>query len=344
MNKTKKTVIAIIALLIVAGGGTGIYFATRDNDSPVTTSSKTESVSSAPEIIEISEIKLDRTEYEIIVGNDETITASVLPENTTEDKSVIYKSSDESIAVVDENGRITTLAVGECTVTVSAKADESITSEIKLTVAPVLVSEINAENIEVKEDSSAEIKATVNENATDKTLTYESSDKKIADVDSDGNVKGIKEGKCQITITSKDGACSVTVDVTVKDKYGVKDFKESKTMYSTGCNFRKGPGTDYDIIKYLDVNTKIKVTGEVDNWYEAEIDGKKGFVGKDVVQKSKVETQINNNNGGGSTSTNNGGDSSNNNGGGGVQDDPHDYAPPGAGGGGDVTRDPGDIF
>lgn len=224
-------------------------------------------------------------------------------ENTVEANAAVSRSADEADSAV-----VTTAPTTTTMVTTTSKATTTTKAVIK-------VSEIKAESFEVIEGAEYEINATVNDNAEDKTLLYETSDKKIAEVDSDGKVNGIKEGKCQITITSKDGACSVTVDVTVKDKYGVKDFKVTRPMYSTGCNFRKGPGTDYDVIKYLDVNTKIKVTGEVDNWYEAEIDGEKGFVGKDVVQSSKVEVQQNTNNGG-SSNNGSGGSSSNNNGGG----------------------------
>lgn len=259
--------------------------------------------------INVYEMELSKDSIAVKTGSTDKIEANVKGSSD----GLTWTSSNEKIATVDADGNVKAVGEGSCIITCALTEDATVTKEVKVEVSAIKVSKIDASSISVKEGSKKELKASVNEDATNKGLAYKSSNEKIATVDSKGKVKGVKEGKCQITITSKDGACSVTVDVTVKDKYGVKDFDESKTMYSTGCNFRKGPGTDYDIIKYLDVNTKIKVTGEVDNWYEAEIDGKKGFVGKDVVQKSKVETQTNNNNGGGSTSTNNSGGSSNNN-------------------------------
>ncbi len=52
-------------------------------------------------------------------------------------------------------------------------------------------------------------------NATDKTVTYKSSDATIASVDSKGKVTGVKAGTADITVTTKDGSktakCTVTV-------------------------------------------------------------------------------------------------------------------------------------
>lgn len=53
--------------------------------------------------------------------------------------------------------------------------------------------------------------------ATDKSVTYKSSDEAIATVKADGTVTGIKAGKATITLTSKDGGKSATSSITVTD-------------------------------------------------------------------------------------------------------------------------------
>ncbi|MCR5475106.1 MAG: Ig-like domain-containing protein [Lachnospiraceae bacterium] len=53
-------------------------------------------------------------------------------------------------------------------------------------------------------------------NATDKTVTWKSSNKKIATVSKKGRVKGLKKGKVKITVTTRDQKKKATCTVTVK--------------------------------------------------------------------------------------------------------------------------------
>ena len=72
------------------------------------------------------------SEEEIDIGEQiETIVATA-PENTTDDVTFTFESSDENVATVDENGVITGVAQGEATITVTA--NDEFTSEFKITV------------------------------------------------------------------------------------------------------------------------------------------------------------------------------------------------------------------
>lgn len=72
------------------------------------------------------------SEEEIDIGEQiETIVATA-PENTTDDVTFTFTSSDENVATVDENGVITGVAQGEATITVTA--NDEFTSEFKITV------------------------------------------------------------------------------------------------------------------------------------------------------------------------------------------------------------------
>lgn len=70
--------------------------------------------------IPIESIKLDKYEIELIEGSQDKLTATVLPEQTT-NKNVIWSSSDESIATVDQEGNVTAIKSGEAIIT--AKVD-----------------------------------------------------------------------------------------------------------------------------------------------------------------------------------------------------------------------------
>lgn len=65
------------------------------------------------------EITLDKTEMTLDAGRSGVIRATVLPKST-DDKKVIWTSSDESIATVNNSGRVTAVALGTCTITCSS--------------------------------------------------------------------------------------------------------------------------------------------------------------------------------------------------------------------------------
>ena len=72
-----------------------------------------------PEIVPVSQITLNKAETSISVGNSETLTATVAPENAA-NKRVTWTSSNENVATVDANGTVKTLAVGTTTITATA--------------------------------------------------------------------------------------------------------------------------------------------------------------------------------------------------------------------------------
>ena len=86
-------------------------------------------------------ITLDKTEGVLTVGNTVTVTATVTPDTTT-NASVTWSSSDEAIATVDSEGKITAVAPGTATITAvsdsnpDANATYAVTVQAKKVVAP----------------------------------------------------------------------------------------------------------------------------------------------------------------------------------------------------------------
>lgn len=80
---------------------------------------------------EVEGITLDKTEGILTAGNTVTLNATVLPEEIADETIVTWTSSDEKVATVDENGKVTAIAAGEATIT--ANAGEKSTTH-KLTV------------------------------------------------------------------------------------------------------------------------------------------------------------------------------------------------------------------
>lgn len=81
----------------------------------------------------VEQITLDKTEGILTVGNSVTITATVAPDNAT-DTAVNWTSSDESVATVDQTGKVTAVAAGNATITATSESDGDVSADCELTV------------------------------------------------------------------------------------------------------------------------------------------------------------------------------------------------------------------
>lgn len=83
------------------------------------------------DIIKVTAIELSDSERTVTVGTSFTIAATVKPDDAL-NRTIIWSSSDPSIATVDENGTVTAIAEGEAIIT--AESADGVTAECKVTV------------------------------------------------------------------------------------------------------------------------------------------------------------------------------------------------------------------
>ena len=86
-----------------------------------------------PEIIPVTDITLENQELSLIEGETAQLSAEISPENAT-NKSILWSSSDSTVASVDENGLVTAVSVGTATITATSSADNSIKDSCVITV------------------------------------------------------------------------------------------------------------------------------------------------------------------------------------------------------------------
>ena len=86
-----------------------------------------------PEIVPVSQITLNKAETSISVGNSETLTATVAPENATI-KALKWASSDEDVATVAPDGTVTAVKAGAATITATAADGSGKSAVCKVTV------------------------------------------------------------------------------------------------------------------------------------------------------------------------------------------------------------------
>ncbi len=81
----------------------------------------------------VEQITLNKTEGILTVGNSVTVTATVTPDNAT-NATVNWTSSDETVATVDSNGKVTAVAAGSATITATSESDGDVSADYALTV------------------------------------------------------------------------------------------------------------------------------------------------------------------------------------------------------------------
>ena len=222
-------------------------------------------------------ITLDKTEISLETKETDTLVATIFPELATE-KSVEWLSSDESIAIVDANGVVTAIAVGEATITATTTDGSNLSTTCKVTVIPTLAISIELDKTEasVEEKSDLQLMATIlPEHTTNKEVAWSSSDKWVASVDNNGFVTVYAAGEAIITATTTDGTnlsatCRINVYsgidgvnghdvivVTVGDNIIVKNAKldsNVRVYAADGAMIASEVATDGDVV----VETPIK--------------------------------------------------------------------------------------
>ena len=174
----------------------------------------------APESIELSH----RMIYFDIPGETSTVTANIAPDSVA-DKRIIWTSSDENIATVDENGNITSVGKGKCTIIAKAASNDAVTAEI--TVEVLEDEKIGVESIDLSrhivhlEYIGQQYIVSANllpENAFNKKINWVSSNSKVASVDQNGTITAQSAGTCIITAVSDDNPnVRSTVSIEVSD-------------------------------------------------------------------------------------------------------------------------------
>ena len=166
------------------------------------------------DFVAVSSIYLPSTEGTIGINETKNIGASIEPKNAST-KTLIYVSSDTSIVTVDGNGNITGKKVGTARISISAEG-KTVIYKVNVVDNVALKGISTKSSVEIKEQGTDKLNVTFNpSNATNKKVTWKSSDTKIVTVDGNGNIKGISAGTATITVTSNEGNFTSTTKVTV---------------------------------------------------------------------------------------------------------------------------------
>ena len=246
-NVSNKTVYWYTSNSSVATVSGGNIYAKGEGEATITAISgnrqkiaKCKVIVSKPQV-PLTGIRLKENNVTVELGKTGYIGAIYEPENAS-DKVLYWSSSNENVAKVNE-GVITSVGKGTATLTAISRAGGK-TASCTVTVEDpnfVHINEITmkSEEVELKTGETGWVGVTYNpSNATNKVLTWKSSNEKVATV-KEGTIKAVGLGTATLTATSEDGGKTATCKVTVTDG---KKHIESISLKTDSIEMKPGEG------------------------------------------------------------------------------------------------------
>ena len=206
------------------------------------------------ETIKVTKITVENKSIYLEIYEKERIVYSITPDNAT-NKDVTYRSSNTSVATVDDKGYVYARRAGNATITLESK-DGNSTATVKVyvsdeyeddgdydsTLRNIYITyddEIVKNELEVMENTTTQLSIKASPTSASKKVTWRSSNTKIATVDSSGRVTGVKKGTCTVYATSTVNASkrdSVKIVVTDYVRYPdtISITPQKNAVYETG--------------------------------------------------------------------------------------------------------------
>ncbi len=199
--------------------GTAVITVTTNDGSDLTASC---TVTVTPKTVQ--SITMDEEALTLERGETTRLTVTVSPSDA-DDTSVTWRSNNSNVAIVDGSGKVAALEVGTAIISATTNDGSGLSARCTVTVIPKDVDEItlNKERLEMEIGDIERLTAIVSpDDADDKTVTWQSTDSKVASVNSDGVVTARSAGEATITATTSNGL-TAECQVEVTDPNGIAD-------------------------------------------------------------------------------------------------------------------------
>ena len=216
-------------------------------------------------VIPVTGITLSKSEMNMVIGQTDTLTATLAPEGVS--SAVAWKSTNEAVATVAQDGTVTAVSSGNAVITATAGG---ISAECKVSVeAPKIpMTGISVSDMEINrgQTKTVEVSYSPADTTDDKTVTYESSDKDVAVVDNAGVVTGKKEGTATITVKTTGTATPFTATAVVKvNEKSMTEEAEDKIAF-TGKEMEVLKGQTVSMMDFLNVGKVLEENGITDSY------------------------------------------------------------------------------
>ena len=215
----------------------------------------------APSDDEVTSVVLNQTELTMKPDDTIQLTATVYPTNAA-NKKVVWTSSNDEVAMVTEDGFVLAMAEGEADITATSAENSSIKAVCHIKVEKEKVPVITIVGIKFEESpvtismgETKKLNVIFNPiDATNKQLEWKSTKTSVVDVDQEGNIIGVSEGKAIITAKTTDGSnLTINCVVTVVPSTGINDINIGDVKLTVENRRLKVEGlAEKDIIQVVD--------------------------------------------------------------------------------------------
>ena len=197
----------------IAPGTVTIKARTMDGDFEATCQVTVTAAAAAEEqVIPVKSVTLDKTNLVMNIGHSETLTATVLPENAT-NKVVHWKASPTNVLIVGAGGKVIPRTYGVGQVFAISEDNDQIMAvcDVKILKPEPVTGVVVEYYVEIKVGETRKLGYRVSpENATNKAVTWESTNPRMITVDSEGNATAHITGSCDVIVKTVDGGFTAT--------------------------------------------------------------------------------------------------------------------------------------
>ncbi|MCE5188446.1 MAG: Ig-like domain-containing protein [Eubacteriales bacterium] len=239
--------------------------------------------------IQILNISLDKSSFDLSEGDTAAVKATIYPTNAS-NQTLKWTSSNTSVATVDGKGNITAGSTKGYAIITAAATDGSgksaecvVLSKPKIAITGLTINYGTA--LDLMLGDATYLKATIlPANATTQTVTWASSDTSVATVDSTGLLKGVKLGEATITATGDGKTVSIKITVTNTEyNYGVAaNFRRRVNVRANASGLSK-------LVGYAYLGDTFKILGKTGSWYYIQYNNTtKGYIWASYLNATKT--------------------------------------------------------
>ncbi len=198
--------------------------------------------------IQISDINLSLENTTLNVGDSTTLNIQILPEEAKENE-IDLTSSNPNIVTIDNSGNILAIRPGSVTITAKAK-ENNISASINITVLSKVTDLIlNTSELVLNINDTFKIESTIiPSDASNKNISFISSNPDIVSVDSSGNILALANGNETITVTTEDQNIKKTINILIIPPISEDELSFDDSLTITGSTISG--------FNYLDMSVK----------------------------------------------------------------------------------------
>lgn len=185
--------------------------------------------------VAVTGVSVSPTTATVGLGSTQQLNATIAPANAT-NQNVTWTSSNTAVATVNASGLVSAVSAGTTTITVkTVDGNKTATSAITVASIPVSSVSVSPTTASLYAGNTQQLSATIAPaNATNKSVTWSSSNTVVATVNSSGLVTAVSAGTANITATTQDGNKTATATITVNPNTNFTVYFYKPANWGTG--------------------------------------------------------------------------------------------------------------